>query len=65
MRKKTPGTIMYQLCKIWNETTNDIKCNGNYFSLKRELKSSALKSLKRCDIEQCQTCLIDKGISYD
>ena len=53
---------MYNLCKIWNGAN---KCNGNYYSLKKELKETALKNLKICEVKQCHQCLIDSGISYE
>ena len=65
MANKIPGTLIYNICKIWNETPNEIKESGNSVSLKKQLKSTALNGLKDCQIKKCQICIMDENFSYN
>ena len=64
MKNKTPGTLIYKISKIWNETSQDLRNSGSYLTLNRALKSSAISSLDECKTPNCHTCLIDKNTEY-
>ena len=65
MNQKIPGTIFYNLCRIWNQTKTNLRSCGNTITLKKELKNDILNGLPNCNATNCQTCEIDKHISYE
>ena len=56
--------LIYELAKIWNNTSTEIRNSGNLFSLKKQIINSALQSIQPCSKVNCYICSIDSNIDY-
>ena len=56
--------LIYELAKIWNNTSTEIRNSGNLFSLKKQIINSALQSIQPCSKVNCYICGIDSNIDY-
>ena len=65
MGSKTPGSLIYKICQIWNETNPEDMACGNYFSLNKAIKARAIEDIEECNRTNCQICMIDKDIDYN
>ena len=65
MGSKTPGSLIYKICQIWNETNPEDMACGNYFSLNKAIKARAIEDIEECNKTNFQICIIDKDINYN
>ena len=56
--------LIYELAKIWNNTSTEIRNSGNLFSLKKQIINSALQSIQPCSKVNCYICRIDSNTDY-
>ena len=56
--------LLYELAKVWNNSTMEVKNSGNLFALKKQLINNALQSLQPCKEVNCYICKIDSNIDY-
>ena len=56
---------MYQIIKKFNNANNELKECGNLWSLKRMLKEEFLQSLPKCEINNCNICMLDNRRNYE
>ena len=56
--------LIYELARSWNNTSTEIRNSGNLFALKKQIISSALKSIQSCEEVNCYVCKIDVAVDY-
>ena len=55
---------MYQIINKYNNSNLESKMCGNLWSLKQKIKEDCLKSLRKCEINNCNICLLDNWRNY-
>ena len=56
---------MYQIINNYNNSNLEAKMCGNLWSLKRKIKEDCLQSLRKCEINNCNICLLDNWRNYE
>ena len=56
---------MYQIINKYNNSNLESKMCGNLWSLKQKIKEDCLKSLRKCEINNCNICLLDNWRNYE